>query len=674
VAVFDSGGTPVRGAQVRLEGGTAAADQTSDLGTVRFPDLPPGRYQVTVSSAQASDAVFPVEVTPGTPPALPSLAAPPVAAPPLPPEEKLFDHASSGTSSPAERQNLVGAAADGAPAGAGPAGGAPVSGPTSTGSQVGANQAVAILWKGWELVLHELPADLSDHAREGKSAGGDPAWKRSSIAAVFHYEPNALPPVGPPTSVPYSMPVLPHPSRAPSGVSALIGVTHPDVHNTFTVRSEGRHKAPIIWIMDRTDPVRSDAPSPVERQLIGRARFSVYADPSVVTDGNLVRDVIDDVSLLVTVQNDGTSMKPVFDIVIQESTDLAGARKKFRDIIALCHDKAGVQVLAGYGLVDRGKPRIQEFDRWLDRLGDHKVQAEADAEIDAYAQAVVSFLDTKVGDGGLRFDGISFDIESCGLFGGPLVQDNLTPDKLARVRRVLRRFYKTVADLLAVDNRICAVTLGGMMSDNAAVVSGKLSSVPKAKEFAAPAAKLHVYDLAKDAPNIIIRPMAYDNAGGTHASEPTAVQKDHGARKETIPAFNRDPGQLEWHEAIVKFALEEKQLHPGQFQLAMKHFTPQKTIELPDQTKDTFTTGQGGNVPDSGRQDARATLLRKYRAGLILFAMGKGENWARNQRLNGILNAGIGGGTLPTGREGQPMQVPLDAAAVAKLGKGGSGG
>lgn len=526
------------------------------------------------------------------------------------------------------------------------------------------------MWKGWELILHEHPADLTDGAREGKGAGGAAAWKPDSVAASFNYQPSALPPLGDAASVPYKMPVAVHPSRGPSGVSVLIGVTHPDVNNTFTVRREGPHKAPIIWAMDKSDPVRTDSPSPVERKLMGRARFSLYAGADVVTDANLKANVVDDLSLLVTVQNDESSMTPVFDIGILQSKGAAAAPKFFQGVIASAH-KAGVQVLAGYGLVDRGEKRIRQFDIWLDQMSE-KPEAEANGAIDAYAQSVITFLDTKVGSGSLRFDGLSFDIESCGLFGGPLAGKALGADKLGRLRRVLKRYYKTTAELLAADNRICAITVGGMMSDDAAVVSGKLPSVPVASGSAMLAARLHVYDLAKEAPNIIIRPMAYDNAGGTHPSEPPAHQKAQGAAREKIPAFNSDPGQLEWHEAITKFALEEKQLHPAQFQLAMKHFTPQKTIELPDKTKETFSTGQGGNVPTSGRQDARATLMRRYRTGLILFAMGKEENWARNERLNGLLNAGFDGQPLPTGREGQPLQVPLDAAGAAALSKQGS--
>jgi hypothetical protein len=150
--------------------------------------------------------------------------------------------------------------------------------------------------------------------------------------------------------------------------------------------------------------------------------------------------------------------------------------------------------------------------------------------------------------------------------------------------------------------------------------------------------------------------MAYDNAGGTHDTEPTAEEKAQGASKAKIPQFNSDPGQLEWHEAITKFALETKQLHPSQFQLAMKRFTPVKSIGGKQ-----VETGQGGNVPTPDRQNARCKLLRTYRSGLILFAMGAQPNFDRLKEMDAILNAGPDGNRITAAKIGQPMQVPLDA-------------
>lgn len=303
-----------------------------------------------------------------------------------------------------------------------------------------------------------------------------------------------------------------------------------------------------------------------------------------------------------------------------------------------------MQILAGYALVDRGESRILMFDRWLDGLTGGKSGVSSPSPED-FANDLVDTIDSKVG--GDKLDGISFDIESCGLIKGSVLAGSQPQAKIDAMRAILKRFYKQVATRLAADNRVCAITVGGMMSDDAALLP--LPSVPNVRPQAALAAKLHVYDLAKEAPNIVIRPMAYDNAGGAGKGAAT-------------PQFNSDPSQLEWHEAIVKFALGEKKLHPGQFQLGMKRFIPRDASGTP--------TGQGGNVEEPARQDARAKLLRTYRCGLTLFAMGPTENWDRNQALNKLLNAKIGSSDpLATNVEGQPMQVPLDATQAARLKK-----
>ncbi|HTJ47703.1 MAG TPA: hypothetical protein VL463_36655, partial [Kofleriaceae bacterium] len=427
----------------------------------------------------------------------------------------------------------------------------------------------------------------------------------------------------------------------------LLGLTHPDLLNHISIRRAKPHHAPIIWQMDTDDPIKAADPTPVTRKLIGRARLSLWGGADFVNDKNLQKNVVDDISLLVTVQNNDTDMSIVWDIGLQQAKGNSAVGKFLDGCIASAH-KAGIQLLAGYALVDRGKDRIIMFDKWLDGLTGGKSGVSSPSPED-FADDLVAKIDGQVGTD--KFDGISFDIESCGLLGGPLSvpkgQPPLPQSKIDAMRAILKRFYKRVAENLATTNRVCAITVGGMMSDDAAIKP--LPSVPNVNPNAALAAKLHVYDIAKQAENIIIRPMAYDNAGGVGSDS-------------KIPQFNSDPAQLEWHEAIVKFALGEKKLHPGQFQLGMKRFIPRDDNGTP--------TGQGGNVEEPARQDARATMLRKYRCGLTLFAMGKTENWGRNTALNKILNKKISGSDpLDTNVEGQPMQVPLDADQVKKLKK-----
>ena len=121
-----------------------------------------------------------------------------------------------------------------------------------------------------------------------------------------------------------------------------------------------------------------------------------------------------------------------------------------------------------------------------------------------------------------------------------------------------------------------------------------------------------------------------------------------------IPAFNSDPGQFEWHKAIVEFALQQKRISPQQFQLGIKNFRPGGP---------TGETGQGGTVPEPSRIVRRCTeILRPNRVGLILFAMFKppSERWNNNSRYNKALNADPSGNPVPRPRAGQPMQVPRD--------------
>jgi hypothetical protein len=448
------------------------------------------------------------------------------------------------------------------------------------------------------------------------------------------------------------------PVESDSGGNPRNGETtiHSAAGRQVDVISNGVHKAPIRWHVTSAQPLGS-VDGVQEARLTGRVRFSLYAAPDHVVDSNLstvtskkvtekADDIVDDLSLLVTVQNtedENAPMEPDWDIGRRPSTQFTERQviDFYKDIIKRCHAHR-IQVLAGYALVDRGVERIVRFDKWLDELSDLSKHADGGrAEATRFAKALVSFIDSKMPG----FDGISFDIESCGLFkGSVLTAVNKNPgahkDKIIALRRALKFFYHAVADRLAVDNRICAITVGGMMSDDAAALP--LPSVPNVNPNALLAPRLHTYDLPIGKRNIIIRPMAYDNAGGTGAEA-------------KIPAFNRDPGQFEWHKAIVEFALQQKRISPQQFQLGIKNFTPRD-----DTGKET---GQGGIVPEPNRIVRRCTeILRPNRVGLILFAMFKppGERWDSNSRYNKALNADPSDNPVPRPRAGQPLQVPLD--------------
>lgn len=424
---------------------------------------------------------------------------------------------------------------------------------------------------------------------------------------------------------------------------------HSAAGHQVDIISNGVHKAPIRWHVTSAQPLGS-IDGVQKARLTGRVRFSLYAAPDHIVESNLstatnkADDIVDDLSLLITVQNtenENAPMEPDWDVGRKPSTQFTEQQviDFYKGVIKRCHAHR-IQVLAGYGLVDRGVKRIVRFDKWLDELT--KQADGGKAEATRFANALVNFIDSKMPG----FDGISFDIESCGLFKGSVLAGvNKNPgaqkDKIAQLRRALRFFYHAVADRLAVDNRICAITVGGMMSDDAAALP--LPSVPSINPNALLAPRLHTYDLPIGKPNIIIRPMAYDNAGGTGADA-------------KIPAFNRDPGQFEWHQAIVEFALRQKHISPQQFQLGIKNFSPRD-----DTGKET---GQGGTVPEPNRIIRRCTeILRPNRVGLILFAMFQppnGEPWDNNSRYNKALNADPSGNPIRRPRAGQPLQVPLD--------------
>lgn len=437
---------------------------------------------------------------------------------------------------------------------------------------------------------------------------------------------------------------------------------HSAAGHQVDIISNGVHKAPIRWHVTSAQPLGS-VDGVQEARLTGRVRFSLYAAPHHIVESNLstvtnkADDIVDDLSLLITVQNTenmNAQMEPDWDVARQPTKKTTGLKpseiiteqqviKIYKDVIDRCHAHR-IQVLAGYSLVRDGVPRIIRFDKWLDDLTNHADGGKAEAT--RFANALVNFIDSKMPG----FDGISFDIESCGMFAGsPLVDvkqhpsTNANKDKIAKLRRTLRFFYHAVADLLAVDNRICAITVGGMMSDDAAALA--LPTLPRANVQALLAARLHTYDLPIGKPNIIIRPMAYDNAG-----------RDKQGNFIT-PAFNRDPAQFEWHKAIVEFALKQKRINPQQFQLAIKDFTPHDKITGKE-------TGQGGTVPEPSRILHRCTeILRPNRVGLILFAMFQppnGEPWDNNSRYNKALNADPSGNPIPRPRAGQPLQVPRE--------------
>ena len=630
LVIITEAGTPEGGpgpvlpdARVEVEGPSPSqevkAKTTDAAGKAEFSDLPTGSYQVTATKDNFKDASTQVLLPSG-------------------------NQQPSGGNQPPGALALAGD-------GDAPSGGSPVAGSNTVTLQLSPQVTQLILIEHPDQNLPTVPP-LTNEARwgvlrKGGTPGGGstplpdtPAWQDASVR------------VNRPGQTPLLFPVDPDTGGAdPRNGETTI---HSAAGRQVDVISNGVHKAPIRWHVTSAQPLGS-VDGQQEARLTGRVRFSLWADPNHITESNLSKatnkadDIVDDMSLLVTFQNDtNQTLQPTWDVGRQPSTLFTEQQiiDFYKGVIARCHAH-GIQVLAGFGLVDRGQTRIVRFDTWLDDLTKQPDGGAAEAK--RFADALVNFMDTKVPG----FDGISFDIESCGLFAGsPLGSVQANPGqnkaKIDQLRRALRFFYHAVADRLAVDNRICAITVGGMMSDDSAILP--LPSVPNVNPNAMLAARLHTYDLPIGKPNIIIRPMAYDNAGGTGANA-------------KIPALNSDPGQFEWHNAIVNFALRQKHLTPQQFQLGIKDFRPRDDAGN--------ETGQGGTVPEPARIIRRCSeILRPNRVGLVLFAMFQppnGEPWNNNANYNRALNADPSGNPVPRPRAGQPLQIPLDDARLGKL-------
>ncbi len=587
---------------------------STDLsGQSRFQDLPPGSYDVTARKEGFKEASAQVLLSDG--------------------DEQIATFAGSGQPS-----TLPGA-------------------PKTVPLQLSRITTQLILIEHPDQSLPNAP-NLTDEARwgvlrKGGLPGGAttplpdiPPWEDAAIRILRRSQGPLLFPVGPDVGG--------NPRNGEATIRSAAG-------NLVSVISKGVHKAPILWHVTSGRPIGT-IDGLQEARLTGRVRFSLWADPNHLTENNMSKgadradEIVDDLSLLITVQNDTQKrIQPDWDVGLRPSKDVTEDQVIgiYRKVIERCHAHK-IQVLAGFGLVDRGQSRILRFDAWLDDLSNPKTHPDGGkAEATRFANAVVDFINAKLPG----FDGISFDIESCGLFAGsPLVPVNKNPsahkDKIDKLRRALRFFYHAVADRLVVDNRICAITVGGMMSDDAAVLP--LPSVPNVNPNALLAARLHTYDLPIGKSNIVIRPMGYDNAGGV----------GHNAK---IRAFNSDPGQFEWHKAIVEFALQKKRVSPQQFQLGIKDFRPKDNA--------SNETGQGGTVPEPGRILRRCTeILRPNRVGLILFALFKppskkslGEPWDNNARYNRALNADPSNNSIPRPRKGQPLQVPLNGGRLANI-------
>ncbi len=417
---------------------------------------------------------------------------------------------------------------------------------------------------------------------------------------------------------------------------------------------------------------------PVTAAAASRQRVSVWADMNFLLSDAMVAPavhVVDDISLLVTVNNTtgpGT-LTPVIDV--KPGSTMARLKTAIPAVIKRCH-RHKIQCLAGYDLVV-GTSRTKRFKAWLDELV-KKSAADRTAEIERYARELVALVLNPFGHSPAptpfeSFDGISFDFE------------DVPGSKAQAWSPILVEFYRAVAKLLRdpAGDRIVAVAAGGMVSDTHShfFPGVKPKSLSKAAKTLG-SGIAHRYEMAKGAPNLIVRPMAYDNFTIDPPTPASTVQ--------------------EWHQDVINHAIGPE---PGQppppkvagisrasFQLGIKWFYGSSNKRPPGRNLDSILS--------HSEIQTRCKLLRRRGVGLVLFAYpttiklttgAKLPNasaiarsfWSKVQRYNFVLNGPVDANgdpdfgkfdpkdpakhTIMPGLTTTPDQVPLGKAGVARL-------
>jgi hypothetical protein len=147
-----------------------------------------------------------------------------------------------------------------------------------------------------------------------------------------------------------------------------------------------------------------------------------------------------------------------------------------------------------------------------------------------------------------------------------------------------------VADLLAPKSMIVAVATGSLISDTH--VSRQFKQLPDGSKVEIPGSRqspgfafflTHPYQMAVGHPNLLLRPMAYDNG---------------------LFKGKKDDAILEWHEDIIRYALEDALVPASQFQLGIR----------------VTAGGLGGDINDPKNVTRRCSgVLRRKKVGLCMF-------------------------------------------------------
>jgi hypothetical protein len=321
-----------------------------------------------------------------------------------------------------------------------------------------------------------------------------------------------------------------------------------------------------------------DHPISVIGKITDMRTGKFYRDPSRVQKA---KGVLDDISLLTTIRfgmNKNVEWKiHTVKMVLQEAVDL-------------CHAN-GIQLIGGYSLGEEGSmvsSRGKKFVEWL-----------RNPYSPTFQQHAADIMEILWGKKDWGLDGVGFDVELNGLRASDA--DNFCA------------FYGELAKLLAAKDKILTVATGVGIggADDERSLLGTFCAQP--------------FRLALGHPNVIIRPMAYDNF------------------------VLDDAGILKWHQDIVDYALVKVGLQPGQLQLGIKTSNNVSPRD-PSWKAPPGWTSRKCCFNSQGVKDRCVNVLAPKKVGVINFA-----GWVDFKSINEGLNPHL----IPSGTVGQPLQVPL---------------
>ncbi len=356
------------------------------------------------------------------------------------------------------------------------------------------------------------------------------------------------------------------------------------------------------------------------------------------------KGILDDMTLQRTMNND-EQMTPVWDPLVlggYPSTSDKGKAVRlafFQNVVDKCHQN-NMQCLLGYTMMNpkEARSRFKSFNDWLAESPIFKISP---AE---YAGQVADFLDKQVPE----CDGVSFDIEGLGTGFGvtkdmtQALKDQQIEKREKRLKTMTERygqFLGALADRLAKSKKIVGVATAGMTSETEAIPSFTAED----------GFRIHQFTLAKDHPNMIIRPMAYDNVKLNGKDDSATLQAAVQAT-------------LVWHDKIIAYALSV--LPPEQFQLGFKTIMARKDDGKPPD--------YGGFITDVSVIKKRCQdVLRPKDIGLIFFPT-SASFWSEcNTGLNdGAPAAGEALAAAQAAKQqaaANPAQMPLEQESFYRM-------